>query len=153
MKYSTGNAVKFIREGDWDGPRISAWMQQGVHVPLREGETVTTFISRVLSMDEAAVAAEVKTLILNNGCVDNPESQVLGSGDTLVLSGAMPGLVGAMLRSDSPIKAMRQTLTPGKPRGEDAPTGMLRLKLFNTVLRDHRDDLLKCGFYVRDEDG
>jgi hypothetical protein len=143
--------VRFIGERDWDGPQLSAWMQSGVHVALQEGETVYAFICRVLSMDRAAVAAEIQTLILNNGCVDNPESQVLGSGDTLVLSGAMPGLVGAMLRSDSPIKAMRQGLTPGDRRRDPDAPGMLRLKLFNTVLRDHRADLLRCGFYI-DED-
>lgn len=118
---------------------------------FRKGETVTTFILRVLNLDREQMHREVQTLILNNGCVDEPEIRELASGDTLVLSGAMPGLVGAMLRSNSPIKAMRKSISEvSSGRDTGIPEGLIRLKLFNTVLTGHLDDLVQCGFFVKE---
>lgn len=131
---------------------MSALLQKGVLVETRPGETVRSFALRVLSIDSDTFEDEVKTLILNNGCVDDPGTQELVTGDTLVFSGAMPGLVGAMLRSNSPIKVMRQDISgSGDLRDPTVPESMVRLKLFNTILRDHKKDLLDCGFYI-DED-
>jgi len=128
---------------------LSRELQKGVFVPFRQGETVTAFILRVLNLSQEQMVREIQTLILNNGCVDRPDSRELLTGDTLVLSGAMPGLVGAMLRSDSPIKAMRATISEiTSGRDSSLPRGMIRLKLFNTVLANHKADLLNCGFYI-----
>ncbi|MDC7233018.1 MAG: hypothetical protein PQJ58_07285 [Spirochaetales bacterium] len=140
-----------IEKGSCDGIFLSSVLQQGVFVEFLPGETVASFIRRVLSLDAEGVQREVQTLILNNGCVDDPETTELVSGDTLVLSGAMPGLVGAMLRSDSPIKAMRKSMSSGEDRRLVLEGRLLRLKLFNTVLSDHKNDLLKLGFFIEDE--
>ena len=130
---------------------LSSVLQQGVLVVYLPGESVTSFILRVLSLDPAGMEREVQTLILNNGCVDEPDSTRLVSGDTIVLSGAMPGLVGAMLRSNSPIKAMRKSMSSGEDRRIKVDGNIVRLKLFNTVLSDHKNDILELGFYVEDE--
>lgn len=143
--------MKKVEKGKSTGIILSMELQKGVFMEFREGETVLAFILRVLDMDKATMDREVQTLILNNGCVDEPETRELVSGDTLVLSGAMPGLVGAMLRSNSPIKAMRQTLSSdSKPQRYEAPEGMIMLKLFNSVLTDHKEDILKWGFFLEE---
>lgn len=144
--------MKRIENGKSDGLVLGMELQKGVLMDFRKGETVSAFILRVLNIDETVMKREVQTLILNNGCVDEPETRELVSGDVLVLSGAMPGLVGAMLRSDSPIKAMRQTIT-GTTSGRtgEMPEGMIKLKLFNSVLTDHKQDILNCGFYLVEE--
>lgn len=144
--------MKYIKSEQSDDVALSMELQKGVFVTLNSGETVNDFIQRVLSIDEDSMNKEIQTLILNNGCVDEPETVKLVSGDTLVLSGAMPGLVGAMLRSNSPIKAMRQSLSASE-RNKDAsiPEGMVKLKLFNSVLTDHKKDLLNCGFYIEEQ--
>lgn len=143
--------MRKIEKGSCDGIFLSSELQKGVLVEYMPGETVTSFILRVLSLDPAGMEREVQTLILNNGCVDDPDSTRLVSGDTIVLSGAMPGLVGAMLRSDSPIKAMRKSMSSGEDRRIKVDGKLVRLKLFNTVLSDHKNDILKLGFYVEDE--
>ncbi|MBN2655615.1 MAG: hypothetical protein JXR86_01040 [Spirochaetales bacterium] len=145
--------MKFIGKEESGSLILTMELQKGVLVPCLEGETVTAFILRVLNLSREQMEKEVQTLILNNGCVDEPEVRQLITGDTLVLSGAMPGLVGAMLRSNSPIKAMRTTISEtSSGRDESVPEGMIRLKLFNTVLTDHKRDLVNCGFYI-DEEG
>ncbi len=145
--------MQFVESNSSDGVQLSMNLQRGVFIGFLPGETVTAFILRVLSLCEESMKREVQTLILNNGCVDEPDARTLVSGDTLVLSGAMPGLVGAMLRSNSPIKAMRQTLSASVYRTDPlVPESMIRLKLFNTVLTDHKDDLLKVGFYLEGDE-
>lgn len=143
--------MRKIEKGSCDGIFLSTVLQQGVLVEYMPGETVTAFILRVLSLNPAGMEREVQTLILNNGCVDEPDSTRLVSGDTIVLSGAMPGLVGAMLRSDSPIKAMRKSMSSGEDRRIKVDGNLVRLKLFNTVLSNHKNDILELGFYAEDE--
>ncbi|MDA3810494.1 MAG: hypothetical protein PF518_09230 [Spirochaetaceae bacterium] len=144
--------IKIEKENS-DNILLTSKLQQGVWVEYTPGETVTSFILRILSVRKEVMDREVQTLILNNGCVDDPENKTLDSGDTLVLSGAMPGLVGAMLRSNSPIKAMRQTLSNTSQKNNTHKDGnFIKVKLFNSVLADHKQDLLQTGFYLEDLD-
>lgn len=143
--------MTYIQRGSGSIPNLSIWLQKGVLVKIQPGETVQSFTLRILTLDKKAFQNKIKTLMLNNGCVDDPETELLVSGDTLVLSGAMPGLVGAMLRSNSPIKAMRQSISgSGENRDQSVPEGMIRLKLFNTILSEYRENLLDCGFYIEE---
>lgn len=125
-------------------------LQQGVMVPLKRPTRIGVLVRRILNVDGGAFEREVKTLMLNNRVVDDPDVSLVSPGDVLVLSGAMPGLVGAMLRTDSPIKAMRSTITaegaPPGNRGSAEHSGFL-LKAFNTILRRHLEDILDYGVY------
>jgi len=94
-------------------------------------------------------------IMLNGSIVDDPDSTKLRGGDTLVLSGAMPGLVGAMFRSDSPFKSMRNTITAADGDSERiiATDTLVRLKLLNTVLTKYKNNIIKHGFFVMDDEG
>jgi hypothetical protein len=136
-----------------DRTEVVRHLQGGVLIRLPAGTAVT--LSRVmkdlLGMDDEDCRRQVKTVFLNNRVVDDPDKTRVRSGDTVVLSGALPGLVGAMLRSDSPIKAMRTSIASSSPDGEAteaSATGFIRLKVFNTVLRDHAESILSYGVYV-----
>lgn len=136
--------------GDYN---TSLLLQQGVWFDLGGRETLADFACTLLNIDLPAFRREVSTIMLNNGVVDEPEKTLLSPGDTLILSGAMPGLVGAMLRSDSPIKVMRDTISgTRRSTGDLAGEGRILVKFFNTVLRNHKQDLIRRGFYV-DGDG
>lgn len=132
---------------------VFSLLQQGVLVALPEKSSVSALACRILNIDLPAFRREVQTVLLNHGVVDNPDSTILDNGDLLVLSGAMPGLVGAMLRSDSPIKALRERITDaGVQKDRFLPESMIVIKFFNTILKNHRDDILKYGFYVQRSD-
>jgi len=145
MKYSTGNC------GDLP---IGLTLQQGVWVEIPDtvtASTVSGFISHLLNVTPQEFTEKIKTIMVNNQVVDAPESTPVRSGDTLILSGAMPGLVGAMLRCDSPIGVMRASITAsGAAISTNSESGRVRIKLFNTVLRDYGEQLLKYGFYLEE---
>ena len=131
---------------NYDAPVL---IQKGVFLERPGASSVMDFICDVLKLSPEAVTDEVRTIMMDNQVVDDPKSEEIQNGTTLVLSGAMPGLVGAMMRSDSPYKAMRATITSeGKGR---AVTPMIRVKLFNTVLKNHLKDILDHGFWIADD--
>jgi hypothetical protein len=144
------------RLSDLDTEDAVRALQRGVRIPLPgvtgggAAPTVREFARTVLKLEPEAFDREVKTIMLNNQVVDDPKAALLVDGDTLVLSGAMPGLVGAMLRSDSPIKALRAGLAAATDpkRGSTTGDGTITLKAFNTVLSNHMDDIIAFGAYV-----
>lgn len=131
---------------------ISLLLQRGVFVEMPDAQSVSGFIRGIFGIDESVFHRDFKTLFLNNRVVDRPEKARLHAHDTLILSGAMPGLVGAMLRSGSPLKAMRSTISDGNPRdGSQAGGGMIRIKLFNTALKKYRGKMIENGFWIESE--
>lgn len=141
-------------------------LQKGVQLRLPDnvgspGVSVIEFLLEVLNLSEDSFKDEVRTMMRNSLVVDNPGKTFLKSGDILVVSGAMPGLVGAMLRSDSPIKILRSTISGENDNSdladqtsqENRQPGFITFKAFNTVLRDHLDDILEYGIYIEESDG
>jgi hypothetical protein len=129
---------------------VSVLLQKGVYVERTGASSVIDFICSLLSLEPGTVMKEVKTIMMDNKVVDDPASEQIKNAGTLVLSGAMPGLVGAMLRSDSPYKAMRATITSAGNGTADSP--VIKIKLFNTVLRKFSEAMLEHGFWI-DENG
>jgi hypothetical protein len=133
---------------------VSLLLQQGVYVKLPDTVTVSGFICSLFDIDLNVLKQQFQTLILNNEVVDRPDETHLNPGDTLILSGAMPGLVGAMLRSDSPLKSMRSTITSGTIKNlSGADERMVQLKLFNTVLKTYKGKMINNGFWVKQSGG
>lgn len=127
----------------------SVLMQKGVFVQRPDASSVLDFICTLLNLTPEAVSNEIRTIMMDNRVVDDPGSDQIQNASTLVLSGAMPGLVGAMMRSGSPYKAMRATITSEGKGSADTP--MIKVKLFNTVLKDHTKEMLERGFWIEDE--
>ena len=132
---------------------VSMMLQRGVYIEKPDTITVSGFICGLLGITLEIFNRDIKTLMLNNDVVDRPEDTLLNGGDTLMLSGAMPGLVGAMLRSDSPLKAMRESITAGDAKSANASTGQLvHLKVFNTALAKYKEKIVDYGFLVEADD-
>ena len=124
--------------------------QKGVFLKPMEEETVASFVCRILSIDRETARRKIETIMVNNRVVDDPDTRVLCPGDRLVLSGAMPGLVGAMLRSGSPLHAMRTDITSRQRPGRENEAGSTHVEvtLFNTVLKQFAEALLTHGFFL-----
>ena len=134
-----------------DGYGVSVLLQKGVFVERAGASSVMEFVCKLLNLTSDAVAADVKTIMADNSVVDDPASSPIQNVETLVLSGAMPGLVGAMLRSDSPYKAMRATITSTGEGRVDADTSMIKVKLFNMVLKKYTKRMLEHGFWIEND--
>ena len=135
---------------------IGLLLQKGVFVdvPGRCGSIrASDFICSLLDIAPNNLNRDIKTIILDGRIVDDPETTLVSLGSLVVLSGPMPGLVGAMLRSDSPYKVMRATITAGHGPGTGdnetgSPAGLVRVKLMNTVLAKYQERMVNRGFWI-----
>jgi hypothetical protein len=85
--------------------------------------------------------------------VDDRQTAFLGDGDTLALSAAMPGLVGATMRSGGVLACFRNTLTH-RPKEGVAPdaAGLLKVKLFNLLIVEMGPWFMSRGILVSGQD-
>lgn len=92
----------------------------------------------------------IRTIFRNSQPVDDIDRTCISDGDEVGLSGAMPGLVGATLRSGSHLAAYRSniSLEPEEiPNSQEE--GFVRLRVFNVVLREAGELFLVRGIYLK----
>jgi len=96
------------------------------------------------------VSGRITTIFLNSKAVDKAGTAVIRDNDVLALSGAMPGLVGATMRSGGYYAAMRGAMTYSDDRVIPVgQRGVITLKLFNLLLAELGPRLLLRGFLLR----
>lgn len=124
-------------------------LQKGIHVHSYEGETIYSFLTEHCFLSDEYIARKVKTIFIDGGPVDDIFNTRIKDGGVCALSGAMPGIVGAMMRMGSPYASMRAniTVTPDKSVESEKEID-LHLKLFNTILSDKGIDFLKRGILI-----
>jgi hypothetical protein len=130
-------------------------LRQGVRVLVREGQTVKGFLRDELGLNPDTIASRVQTVFLNGHPVDDMAGTWLEEGAVLSLSAAMPGLLGACMRVDSPYATMRDSITQGRSAPaavqEGASTLGFTLKLFNFMAREIGPCVLQRGVVVDSE--
>jgi hypothetical protein len=124
-------------------------LQRGVWVGATTPTSLSAFLTVQLGLGWDYVRDRVETVFLDGMVVDDLEHSVVRDGSTVTLSAAMPGLVGATLRRDGFYKAMRAEISwSARADGEStvAPApGLVRVKLFNLILREVGPQLLSRG--------
>jgi len=145
-------------------------LQSGFWVVAREGISPRSFMRTALGFPDEYIESEVSTVFLDDKPVDDIDGATLVDGSRLALSAAMPGLVGAVMRRHSPYAAFRETIshrgsaagaaagsTAGGPGMVAARAGKssaggeairLRVKLFNSVMRDRGPEVLAKGIFL-----
>jgi hypothetical protein len=122
------------------------WCRASTPVPLGQ------FLIEQLGLGEAYVRDRIETIFLDGLVVDDLERSIVHDGSTVTLSAAMPGLVGATLRRGGFYKAMRSEISWSAQSSADEPVvatpGLVRVKLFNLILREAGPDLLRRGVLV-----
>lgn len=150
----------------------AAAFQAGVWVAARPGESLRDFMAASLGFPAAYIEGSVSTVFLDASPVDDIDAAVVRPGCLIALSGAMPGLVGAVMRRRSPYASFRKAISHSggadapfnRPAGEEAAAGdaargdrvpggreepcLVRLKLFNAVLRDMGGIVLERGAWI-----
>jgi len=138
------------------GERLPAFfplLQSGVRVVFRSGVTLEELLVKQWGIGADYVARRITTLFLNSRAVDDVATSMVYGGAVVALSGAMPGLVGATMRAGGFYAAMRGAMT----YREDAGAGgsgvdLLRVKLFNLLLRELGPGFLARGVVMRTAD-
>lgn len=114
-------------------------LQQGVEIEVEVGVSVKDLMIEQFGLSADYIAARVSTLFLNSKAIDDTAQAVIHDGSVLALSGAMPGLVGATMRSGGYYAAMRGAMTyRGDEQGVNSSChhGRIRIKLFNLLLQE-----------------
>jgi hypothetical protein len=136
--------------------RASALLQLGVACPARTPTTVQEFLTQQLGMSTDYVRDRIATIFVDGMVVDDPEEAIVRDGGTVSLSAAMPGLVGAALRKGGYYAPMRSEIN-WRPPEDDAPQertsdGVVRVRLFNLILREQGAAVLARGIIMSRQD-
>lgn len=131
----------------------SLLFQSGVQLKVKAGVSLSSFFCKQLSLDKTYVDKSISTILLNGQPVDDIDKAIIKNNDTLALSGAMPGLIGATLRRDSHLAPLRDTITFKEYRNDIIQDyGLIHLKLFNFISQEVGPLLLQRGVMVDLED-
>jgi hypothetical protein len=136
-----------LAECDWQV--FTPLLQRGVFVRIGPGATVRSFLCQALELAPDFVERSISTVFLNSRPVDNLEAK-LRHGDTLALSAAMPGLVGATMRRGGMVAKLRSNISHREEerREEGGREGFILVKLFNTLIPALGPLLLERGVLV-----
>jgi hypothetical protein len=124
-------------------------LQAGFGIKCLVGTSIENLFYEQLGFDPRLVEEKITTIFLNGKPVDDITTATLQEGSTLALSGAMPGLVGATLRRKSPLASFRQAISTEKDSQNRKETeGLVRIKLFNILLKELGPVFLEKGIFV-----
>jgi len=127
-------------------------LMEGVEVEIETGASVKQLLTEQFGITADYISSRITTLFLNSRAVDNTTTALVQDGAVLALSGAMPGLVGATMRSGGFYAAMRGAMT--HHNGDDIPLakqGRIKLKLFNLLLDELGPRVLNRGIVLNTE--
>ncbi|MEJ2672784.1 MAG: hypothetical protein P8168_11415 [Deltaproteobacteria bacterium] len=91
----------------------------------------------------------MQTIFLNGKAVDDLDATSVGPGDTLALSAALPGLVGATMRRGGYLAGLRANISQGEQ--DQALAGgecLVKLKLFNLLTDELGPFFLAQGIWI-----
>ena len=112
-------------------------LQSGVETEVRVGCTIKQLLTEQFGIAADYLASRITTVFLNHKAVDKVETAVVRDGAVLALSGAMPGLVGATMRTGGYYSAMRGSMTyTDQGQIPKEHLGRIQLKLFNLLLEE-----------------
>jgi len=134
-------------------PSFFRLLQKGFRVKTQPGRSVKSFLCEQLGLSPEYVEKRIQTLFLDGKPVDDKDSATIRNGSTLALSAAMPGLIGAVLRSGGFFASMRSTISHREEtKVEGSQEGMVSLKLFNLLLREIGPAFLEKGIWIHGRD-
>ena len=130
-------------------PAFLHFLQDGFLLQARVGCNIREFLRDRCRLAPETIASRIRTVFLDGMPVDDLDRAVVKNDSTLALSGAMPGLVGAVMRSNSPLRSFRDSITHGGDEGScHRQQGLVRLKLFNTVMSELGPRFLREGILL-----
>ena len=131
---------------------FSPLLQKGFYVEILSSN-LQDMLCKTCGFDSAALNARIQTVFLNGKPVDNMATANVQDGDCLALSAAMPGLVGATMRSGGVLAGFRNSISyrPADTQSNERG-GILLIKLFNLLIKEIGPRFLQQGILVGSND-
>ena len=124
----------------------------GFSLNVQTGCSVKELLCQQFRIPEDYLDERIKTVFMNSRVVDDLSSAMVKEGSTLALSGAMPGLVGAILRSGGFYASMRSQISYDQNNLSSSPiAGKITLKLLNLVVKELGPAFLEQGVWLNGE--
>ncbi len=131
-------------------PAFFQLLQSGFRVEGNVGCSVRAFLCEhhgVVTPDY--LEKRIQTIFLDGKPVDNVDTAIVGDGETLSLSAALPGLVGAVMRRGGYYAPMRDQISyKRETTSATQKPGKVFIKLFNLPLRELGPMFLEHGILV-----
>ena len=128
---------------------FSSILQAGFRVNVHTGVSIRDLLCDQFHVNPEYVKDRIRTAFLNGKPVDDFSTAIIERDDTLALSAAMPGLVGATFRKGGILAALRGTITHQREEsvvGDRA--GAVTIKLFNLLPKEIGLTFLTGGIIV-----
>jgi hypothetical protein len=127
-------------------------LQQGFYLEIGMGN-IQHMLSQMCDIEPGYVRKRIQTVFLNGKPVDDMATAYVQDGDELALSAALPGLVGATMRSGGVLAGFRRSISHQlKTTQSKAQRGILLIKLFNLLIKDIGPRFLQQGILVGTDD-
>ena len=130
-------------------PRFLPLCQQGFQIKVPACGSIRTILCQYLGLSQDYLEGRVQTIFLNGKAVDDLDATSVGPGDTLALSAALPGLVGATMRRGGYLAGLRANISQGEQ--DQALAGgecLVKLKLFNLLTDELGPFFLAQGIWI-----
>ncbi len=126
------------------------WLLQSgfIVIGVEVGCSVKAFLAARLGMGPEFIRDCISTVFLDGKPVDDLDTAVVRDGSRLALSSALPGLVGATMRSGGALASLRSSITHKENGICIGGNGNVHVKLFNMVMEKAGPDLLLKGILV-----
>ncbi|PIE73662.1 MAG: hypothetical protein CSA20_02075 [Deltaproteobacteria bacterium] len=126
-------------------------LQTGVQIRVVSKTSLGDFLCKCPGFSLRYVEKEVQTIFINGKAVDDLQTPLSGRQPVVAISAAMPGLAGAIFRRNGLHASLRTSPGP-EPEREERVQGNetieVTLKLFNTILRDKGEEILRSGVVI-----
>lgn len=131
-------------------PGLAMIFQEGVRVQAPAGSSLHDFLIKDMGLDNDYVRERIATVFLDGRPMDNLEKAHLTAGSTIALSGALPGLAGAILRRGTPLASLRsRSLEEELPPVPDSlSTIFVKVRLFNVLIEELGPIFMSRGIVV-----
>jgi hypothetical protein len=127
-------------------------LQKGFYINFSTGN-LQGILCDICGLDAEQVRGRIQTVFLNGKPVDDLADTHVHDGDCLALSAAMPGLVGATMRSGGVLAGFRHSISHRTTNGQtDRAGGVLLIKLFNLLIAEMGPRFLRQGILVSTDD-
>ena len=131
-------------------PFFFSLLGHGFTINVLTGCSIKDLLCKQLGIHEDYLAERITTIFLNAKVVDDVNTAIVNERATLALSGAMPGLVGAVLRSGGFYAAMRSQISHTKNQISDKQESTkITLKLLNLVAKELGPEFLCQGILIK----